>query len=609
MNREEFSARYAKAQKEIKASPKLKERAMASVQANGHGEADNRRQQSQHTKSRPTLRRRSASTPHAWSVGISALKRWGAPAVACLIAVTLAVTGIPVIISSLREDSPASTAIALDDAAARCGFSIRAYASDGSEVVSPGEGTMIVFDRDWPASASDDLQDLGSVFTGCLFRIEGEGIARVQMNVSGGELYRQDTERFTQSEDPARWQEATNWKELKRGMGEYYGGYDVVYPLSDLSNSDIPITSPDKPLRVNLMKRYGATVDLSAAENPGIATGETSFGLLATPQAQDDTAANPLDAAVDQFESQRLTVTVTFEDGSTATQVIELHAANFRAEHNGNDLIVTSEIIDPNNSNDPAYSERSVYGIIIATDDHPFPLPLDKANEYASEIMPKPTLNRRPDTGLMTGESEGERIDVTLDRSALLSEGDTLKVISPADIGEAAEFVIGCPTVIRSDRPLDGKMFADLKGVVTGFRGDAAYANQCSQQVFGYGFNDDATLTNGDYSYLTASFDITNTSNADTVVRSLGHYAIFEGGEEGHISVVHTSYDLDYTVSANALPGNGAGNFAIAAGDTVRLTILRVLPNYITDNPDLLFVIPTAGPGGVDGAFAIGNQV
>ena len=52
-------------------------------------------------------------------------------------------------------------------------------------------------------------------------------------------------------------------------------------PLTNLSDESIPLDSPDKPLRVNLLKRYGSTIDVTIAENPDIANGETNFELWA----------------------------------------------------------------------------------------------------------------------------------------------------------------------------------------------------------------------------------------------------------------------------------------------------------------------------------------
>ena len=64
-------------------------------------------------------------------------------------------------------------------------------------------------------------------------------------------------------------------------MAGCYENYDAIYPLTNLSDESIPLDSPDKPLRVNLSKRYGSTIDVATAENPDIANGETNFELWA----------------------------------------------------------------------------------------------------------------------------------------------------------------------------------------------------------------------------------------------------------------------------------------------------------------------------------------
>ncbi|MEA5020454.1 MAG: hypothetical protein VB027_08805 [Gordonibacter sp.] len=616
MNENEFRTRYTKAQESIGVSASLKERAITGALCAGDIKSERysagpNSPSRQDTKNRPAPSKRPAPRRRPLAPGdlTTAVtpRRWAWPAAACLVAVTLVVAGIPVLGSLLREDRSVATAIALDDAAARCGFSVRAFADDGSEIIKPGEGDMIMFDRNWWSGTEEN------VFTGCLFRVKGEGIARIQMNVSGGELYRQDTESFTQSEDPERWQAATTWKPNKRGMAGYYEDYDAIYPLTDLSDESIPLDSPDKPLRVNMLKRYGSTIDVATAENQGIASGETSFGLCAntgmTPTTDDEgKLLDPQSVAIDQFEGQRLTVTVTFEDGRVATQVIELHTADFRADHYGNNLMVTTETIDRTDpQNQEIQSAHCVYGIVVAASNEPFPLPLENANEYAGQVTPAPTINRQPDTYRIGGDTEENRADVVIDRNSLLKNGNTADTSSMDDNQVSTPLTVSCPTVVRSDRPLDGKMLAEFEGVVNGFRGDATYMNQCTQQRSGYGFNEDGTLTDSNYCYLSATFNVTNNSDIDAAVHPFGDYAVLD--EEGHCSIVDTSYDLDYTVSDNALPGSGHGarNFTIAAGDTVQLTILRVLPNYLADNPDLLFVLPKS-LGGIS-AFAIGDQV
>ncbi len=102
----------------------------------------------------------------------------------------------------------------------------------------------------------------------------------------------------------------------------------------------------DQEIQAALLKRYGSVVDVSAADAPGIDDGTTSFGLF-NPSADGDPIA--------LFDGATLTVTATFEDGSSSTQVITLHEAMFRVEPRYTDnptyFAMTSEItsrdVDP----------------------------------------------------------------------------------------------------------------------------------------------------------------------------------------------------------------------------------------------------------------------
>ena len=112
--------------------------------------------------------------------------------------------------------------------------------------------------------------------------------------------------------------ELASWKPTARGTGEYYGGYDFVGSSmrngeSKLSLAKLmvpPSTSPQATTR-----HRGRHDEFRLWTNEGEPP-ENIMGDLQSP-------------VIDLFEGQTLTVTVTFEDGRTSTQAIELHAANF----------------------------------------------------------------------------------------------------------------------------------------------------------------------------------------------------------------------------------------------------------------------------------------
>ena len=53
---------------------------------------------------------------------------------------------------------------------------------------------------------------MSGFFTGCLFHVEGEGISRVQANLTGGALYRVTFEDGPTDPDDPRMGELASWK-------------------------------------------------------------------------------------------------------------------------------------------------------------------------------------------------------------------------------------------------------------------------------------------------------------------------------------------------------------------------------------------------------------
>ncbi len=65
-------------------------------------------------------------------------------------------------------------------------------------------------------------------YTGCMFSVQGEGIVRVQADVSVGELYRMESVEYTLGSDPELAQELSSWKPSVIGQGELLGWYELV---------------------------------------------------------------------------------------------------------------------------------------------------------------------------------------------------------------------------------------------------------------------------------------------------------------------------------------------------------------------------------------------
>ena len=315
MNENDFRKEYERMQHQVRASSDLKERTLAAAE----------RATDRFASSAQPVAPASAKRPHrragSRSGGVAVARRWGLPAAACLVAAAIVAGGVPMVMGAMDADG--HTAISLSDAQQASGFAVRAYASDGSAPLAPGEGGTVAFDRDlgYRFSGGDDYKVSG-FFTGCLFHVEGEGISRVQANLTGGALYRVTFEDGPTDPDDPRMGELASWKPTARGTGEYYGGYDFVG--SSMRNGES---------KLSLAKLMGSTIDVSASDDPGIADGTTSFGLWTNEGEPPENIMGDLQSPViDLFEGQTLTVTVTFEDGRTSTQAIELHAANFETE-------------------------------------------------------------------------------------------------------------------------------------------------------------------------------------------------------------------------------------------------------------------------------------
>ena len=71
------------------------------------------------------------------------------------------------------------------------GFAINAYGASGNSLLAMGEDGRILFEADilFRVPPDDRYAEKG-VYTGCMFRIEGDDIVRVQAHIDKGELYR-----------------------------------------------------------------------------------------------------------------------------------------------------------------------------------------------------------------------------------------------------------------------------------------------------------------------------------------------------------------------------------------------------------------------------------
>lgn len=583
MNEREFREQYAALQERVAVSPELKR---ATAECTGRA-------------ARPAPRKRADARPSR-----PAAKRW-VRAAACLLAGALAIAGTPALPGLFRGAN--ESGIALDEAAEKSGFSVRAYASDGSSVLSPGEGDVVVFDRDmgYRLMGSEDYQASG-FFSGCLFHVEGEGIARVQANLTGGALYRTVFEDVPDTESE-RSRELASWKPTSRGTGDYYGGYDLVMAQT-----------VDGQMKVGLTKLWGSTIDLRVQDDPGIADGSTLFGFWTNEgdaPEEDPVVDDPLSSLMDRFEGQRLTITVTFEDGRTSTQVIELHVGTFRIKRTeGGAVEVTTERATEEDI-ERAEAAKSLFGEVVEAGDRAFPLPLDEANDRADEVLPAGVIERQDNLVRATREADGRRVDATLSEDSLVSADEMLTFDNPWEdyvTGEmrTSSLEMSDVSVEALDALPEGTDLASCAFVEHGWLGNLSYMDKCAREVWGYGHNDDGTLSGGTHRFALVSVTVRNPGDEAVLIwpRSGVLLELAVRHDDGTYDLVRGGYDLDFTASGDAsVSEDHPQNVVLAPSGEARITLLRAAPASALSDEGLCLV-PNRNPGSDPAAFALGVQ-
>lgn len=211
-------------------------------------------------------------------------------------------------------------------------FGLVAYAADTGEIMEP-HGSTIVFSA---ALGGVDDPEKG-FFSGCEFKITGDNIASVSASMDKGGLYRSKREHIEQSDV----------EDVLRGLVPLSAGADQVTVLSD--------SEADKLWAdVSYLVENGFTEPYDP---------EAHYGFWGEPRQPDDEAdlQESWHTRVDEFEGAKLTVTVTFDDGSQQTQTMTLHTGKLGVEYpddTGNRQL-TGEVL----TDEQAAEEGYVYGV------------------------------------------------------------------------------------------------------------------------------------------------------------------------------------------------------------------------------------------------------
>lgn len=185
-------------------------------------------------------------------------------------------------------------------------FGFAAYAADTGELRQPKD-SKIVFDT---GSAADDPEK--GFYSGCLFKVTGEDIKTVSATIDKGAVYRTKTVKDT-SDDRDEWvrsmHQGTN-PELDGADWIMVWGSDEMHMYADLC--------------------WKLDNGFTDAYDP-----DTSYGLWlpSQPLTTDDDLQDSRHKAVDGFEGAKLTVTITFTDGSEQTRSMTLHTGKLGVEY------------------------------------------------------------------------------------------------------------------------------------------------------------------------------------------------------------------------------------------------------------------------------------
>lgn len=214
-------------------------------------------------------------------------------AVVCAMAI---VAGGATVWSRRAPDSSAVGAVANS-------FGLVAYAADTGEIIQP-QDSRIMFDHG--AGVNDPEKGF---FSGCLFKVTGDHIAKVSASIDKGGLYR--AKRIEVEHDDVA--------ELHQGTDPRLDGADAV-SVSGLPERNQWWADLSWKLGGSFEEAYDA---------------DASYGFWGAPTQhdEDEDLQTAWHDRIDAFEGAKLTVTVTFTDGTTDSQTMTLHTGKLAVEY------------------------------------------------------------------------------------------------------------------------------------------------------------------------------------------------------------------------------------------------------------------------------------
>ncbi len=213
-------------------------------------------------------------------------------------------------------------------------FGLVAYAAETDEMRQPKE-SKIVFDC---GSGVDDPEK--GFYSGCLFKVTGENIKTVSASIDNGAIYRTKTVKDT-SDDRDEW---------VRTM------YQGTNPAIDGADRIMVWGSDEMHMYADLCwKLDNGFID---EYDPDVSYG---LWLPSRQESEDDDLQDSWHKSVDGFEGAKLTVTITFNDGSKQTRSMTLHTGKLGVEYKDDTSgpSLTGEVLTDEQAEEQGY----LYGV------------------------------------------------------------------------------------------------------------------------------------------------------------------------------------------------------------------------------------------------------
>ena len=197
-------------------------------------------------------------------------------------------------------------------------FGLTACAADTGEIYGANANGGLAFS----AAGESRWSAGGGHYTGCLFQVTGENIQTISLAIDRGALYRSETLTDLSREEVRKYLEA----EANGTEYQLPGGGDVIGAVYSGDEAE------EGPLSLDVVTDLGAGV--TEDYDP-----EAYYGFLVPDTGGIDWEGDPREAnqeSIDQLDGARLTVTVTFEDGTEQTRTYTLSTGRLKAVYDAN---------------------------------------------------------------------------------------------------------------------------------------------------------------------------------------------------------------------------------------------------------------------------------